>query len=158
MEKKDVLKLAGCIILCLSAGLLGSIATAQSVSAWYVELNKPSFNPPNWVFGPIWTLLYLMMGTSLYLVLRNGFKDEEVKKGVAIFAVQLILNTLWSFAFFGMKSPLAGIVVIIPLWLAIALTIIQFKKTSEKAAYLLLPYLAWVSFATILNLSITLLN
>ena len=157
-NKTKALKLAVSIIACLLAGFIGGIFTSSSVSTWYETLNKPSFSPPNWVFGPVWTLLYILMGISFYIVWLKSFKEKEVKKAAAIFAVQLLLNMLWSILFFGLKSPLAAFIEVVLLWLAICLTILQFSKISKPAAYLLVPYILWVSFASVLNLAIVLLN
>lgn len=140
------------IILCEGAGIIGSIFTFSSVSTWYPTLIKPSFNPPSWIFGPVWTILYLLMGISLYLVW--GKKKANLKW----FWVQLILNSAWSIIFFGLKSPSAAFLTIIFLWFSIYKTIVVFQKINKTSAYLLYPYLAWVSFATILNLSIVSLN
>lgn len=148
----DYKKLAISIGLCLLAGAIGSIFTFQSIPIWYSGLNKPSFTPPSWIFAPAWTALYLLMGISLYLVWQ---KTQKISK---TFLLQLGLNVLWSIAFFGLRSPLYGLAVIIPLWFAIAVTIIEFNKTSRKAALLLLPYLAWVSFAAALNFFVWKLN
>jgi len=155
---KGFVKLAASIILCQLAGVVGSIFTISSIPTWYAGLRKPFFSPPNWVFGPVWITLYLMMGISLYLIWKRGLAEKAVRDGVLTFAVQLILNSVWSIAFFGLKSPIAGLTVIILLWLAIALTIQKFWRISKTASVLLIPYLLWVSFATILNASILILN
>jgi tryptophan-rich sensory protein len=139
------------IAICQGAGILGSLVTFPVISGWYQMLVKPSFSPPNWLFGPVWTLLYFMMGISLYLIwLRKG--------DLKWFWVQLVLNTFWSFIFFGLKSPGLAFVEIIFLWLAIVFTIKSFIKVYRPAAYLLYPYLAWVSFASVLNFTIWILN
>lgn len=144
-------KLLLSIGLCLGAGGLGSIFTTQAIPTWYATLNKPSFSPPNWVFGPVWIILYILMGISLYLVWQK-------KKIPAIFWIQLMLNVLWSIVFFGFKNSLLAFVDITALWIAIFLTIKAFSKINKLAGDLLWPYLAWVSFATILNLFIVILN
>lgn len=154
----NILKLFACILICQFAGVIGSVFTASSLENWYLFLEKPAFNPPSWVFFPVWTILYTLMGISLYIVLENGFQDLEVKKGVLIFVIQLGLNSIWSFLFFGLKSPYYAFVEIIFLWLAILLTIYQFRKISKTASYLLIPYIIWVSFAAILNYNIWILN
>jgi len=146
------------ILICQIAGGIGSLFTSPAISTWYAALQKPSFNPPNWLFAPVWTILFLLMGISLYLIWIRGFKNKETKIALFIFAVQLILNTLWSILFFGLKFPLYAFIEIIILWLAISLTIISFYKISKTAAYLLLPYILWVSFASYLNYSIWMLN
>jgi translocator protein len=154
----DAVLLAACVLLCELAGVIGSAFTISSIPTWYAGLSKPSFSPPNWVFAPVWITLYAMMGVSLYLVWRKGMGQKNAKDAAVAFLAQLILNTSWSIAFFGLKSPTAGLLVIIPLWSAISLTIIRFRRISWTAAALLVPYLLWVSFATLLNLSIILLN
>ena len=144
-------------ILCLSVGWAGSWFTG-SVSNWYYELDKPFFNPPNWVFGPVWTALYILMGIAAFLVWQRGLSERAVRIALIFFAVQLLLNSIWTPLFFGLKSPLIAFVDISLLWLAILLTMIAFNKVSKIAALLLLPYLLWVSFAAILNASIWMLN
>lgn len=147
-------KLVISIIIPFFASFIGGLFTASSVSSWYLELAKPFFNPPSWIFGPVWTILYLLMGISLYLIWTSKYS----KKAFVIFGIQLFLNALWSILFFGLKNPLLAFIEIIFLWISILLTIIIFYKISKKAAYLLVPYILWVTFAAILNLSIYLLN
>ncbi len=142
--------------ICLGAGFIGSFFTYSAIPDWYAGLNKPPFNPPNWVFGPVWTLLYILMGISFYLIWIS--KSKLKQKGIKIFSIQLILNTSWSIVFFGFKNPELAFINIIVLWIAIFLTIKSFFKISKVSAYLLVPYLLWVSFAGILNFSIVLLN
>jgi len=146
------------IIIPQSAGLLGSLFTMSSVKDWYPTLNRPSFNPPSWLFAPVWTLLFLLMGIALYLIWNEGLETPGVKKALIFFVAQLILNILWSVFFFGLRSPLLGLVDIVPLVILIALTIVNFKKINPTAGYLLIPYLIWTSFATILNFSLLILN
>ena len=155
---KDVLKLVASVTICQLAGSVGSVFTVSAIPNWYAGLNKPLFSPPNWVFGPVWITLYLMLGVSLYLVWRRGLEEKKVKDAILVFEVQLLLNALWSIAFFGGKSPITGLIVIALLWCAILLNIRRFWSISKTAAALLGPYFLWVSFATILNLSILLLN
>jgi len=154
----DIVKLVVCILVCECAGFLGSIFTTPQIPGWYASLVKPSFNPPSWLFGPVWTTLYLLMGVSLYLVWRIGLGHGRVKAALAIFAVQLALNVLWSFAFFGRQSPLSGLVVIAALWIMIVANIVYFSKLSAAAALLLVPYVLWVSFAAVLNAGLYRLN
>lgn len=150
--KFNLSKLILCILITEGAGIVGSIATASSVKSWYLtDLIKPSFNPPSWVFGPVWTLLFLLMGIALYLVWNK-------KNNLFWFWTQLILNILWSFLFFGLHSPTLAFYEIIILWLAILMTIIRFNQYHKTASKLLWPYLAWVSFASFLNYSIMVLN
>jgi benzodiazapine receptor len=152
------IKLAASVVLCMLAGFVGSIFTTPKIGGWYAGIAKPSFNPPNWIFGPVWTALYAMMAIALYLVWRKGLAAKGVKVALAVFFVQLALNTLWSYAFFGAQSPLAGLVVIVALWAMIAASIAAFAPISRAAAMLLVPYILWVSFASILNASIYSLN
>ena len=151
MKGVNWVRLIFAIVLCQVAGVIGSIFTVSSIPTWYASLVKPSFNPPSWIFGPVWTLLYTLMGISLYLVWKNKF-------AVKLFVWQLIANSLWSIIFFGMKNiPLALIEIIVLLVLILA-TIMKFYKINKTAAYLLIPYLLWSSFATILTYSIWILN
>lgn len=156
MGKK--LKLIISILICQGAGITGSLFTSPAIKGWYAWLEKPSFNPPNWIFAPVWTLLFLLMGISLYLVWEKGLESKKAKTALSIFTVQLILNILWSFFFFGLQSPLLGFIEIVLLWFAILATILSFYRISSKAALLLVPYILWVSFATLLNFSIWQLN
>ncbi|KPL10246.1 TspO protein [candidate division TA06 bacterium SM1_40] len=158
MKPLDLARLVISIVLCQSAGVIGSIFTARSVSTWYPTLRRPFFNPPSWVFGPVWITLYLLMGISLFLVWRKGVGTAQVRVAIVAFAVQLILNAAWSGAFFGLRSPLAGLIVILLLWVAISVTMVLFRQISALASLILIPYIAWVSFAAILNASIYALN
>ena len=146
------------ILLCQFAGIVGSVFTASSVQTWYVTLQKPDFNPPSWLFGPVWITLYTLMGISAYLVWDKGWKKNQVKVALLVFAVQLIMNSFWSILFFGLQSPSYAFIQIIFLWLFIVLTILKFYKISKTAGLLLIPYLLWVSFAAILNYYIWQLN
>lgn len=145
------------IILCQLAGFLGSFFTTPAIPTWYQALHKPSFTPPNWIFGPVWISLFLLMGISLFYVWQRP-DHPQFKKALIFFFVQLILNVLWSLAFFGLRSPLLGLIDIVLLWIAILFTIQNFFKVSRFAGVLLLPYLLWVSFATLLNFSLWMLN
>ena len=151
------LKLIFAIVLSQLAGIIGSLFTITNTTSWYANLVKPTFNPPNWIFGPVWTFLYLIMGISLYLVLISK-KSKNRKIGLYLFFTQLVLNTLWSILFFGLQTPLFAFIEIILLWLAILFTIKYFYKVNKKASYLLIPYILWVTFAAILNLTIYILN
>jgi benzodiazapine receptor len=153
-----VFKLISSIILCQLAGFIGSLFTRAAVPTWYATLSKPTFTPPSGVFGPVWTTLYLLMGISLFLVWRTDGDLQQRRKALAVFYLQLALNALWSILFFGLRSPLAGLVGIICLWTAIWLTIHLFYRISRMAVLLLAPYLLWVSFAVVLNVSIFILN
>jgi len=154
----NIIKLIISILVCQAAGLIGAVFTTSSIPTWYATLEKPFFTPPNWLFAPAWTTLFLLMGISLYIVWDKGLKDRNVKIGINMFATQLMLNILWSILFFGLQSPLYGFIEIILLWIAILITIWQFNKISRTASMLLVPYIAWVTFAAALNLAVFLLN
>jgi len=158
MKLKDIFKLIISIVACLAAGGIGSIFTRSAIPTWYATLEKPIFSPPNWLFAPVWTLLYIMMGIAAFLVWRKGLKNRQVRTALIVFLIQLILNAFWSVVFFGLESPLCGFVVIVVLWLAILLTVLLFYRISRVASVLLWPYLLWVTFAAVLNGSIWLLN
>lgn len=158
MSVNNVLKLVVSVMFCLAAGWTGSIFTRHAVISWYPQLVKPFFNPPSWVFAPVWTVLYILMGVALFLILKKGFSVFGVKTAVVIFLFQLVLNVLWSLIFFGFHSILGGLGVITLLWLSIVLTIYMFTPLSKISACLLAPYLIWVSFAWFLNLSLWFLN
>lgn len=145
-------------MICLAIGFLSSIATQSSVNDWYLGLNKPSFTPPNWLFAPVWTALYIMMGIAAGIVWSKGYHHIWVKTALYHFVFQLLLNALWSIVFFGLKNPLAGMVVILALLTMIMLTIKWFKVISKPAALLLVPYVLWVGFAAALNYKIWELN
>jgi len=144
------------IAICQFAGIIGSIFTAESVTTWYATLEKPVYSPPNWIFAPVWITLYFLMGISLYFIWTSKAKDN--RKALTVFGIQLILNALWSILFFGLQSPLYGFIDILFLLVGIILTILFSYKISVLAAVLLVPYLVWVGFATILNYNILLLN
>jgi len=153
----DIVRLTVSIIVCFLPAIVGSIGMQTGGSAWYRELTKPALNPPGWVFGPVWTALYLLMGISLYLVWSRA-GAPGVTFAIGVFAVQLVLNAIWTPAFFGMQSPATGLLVIIPLLILIAVSTVLFWRIRPVAGWLLLPYLGWVSFATYLNASIWWLN
>lgn len=140
------------------AGVIGSFFTFSEIPNWYAYLDKPFFNPPNWVFGPVWTTLYTLMGVALFLSCRYGKPAQKATTASYWFYAQLVVNTLWSIVFFGFHSLWGGLLVIVTLWLLIAQTMRLFAQVKPVAAWLLVPYLAWVSFATVLNLGIALLN
>lgn len=151
-SKFNPIKLIFCILIAEGAGILGSVATFSSVKTWYLtDLIKPSWNPPSWLFGPVWTFLFFLMGIALYLVWIK-------KNNLFWFWTQLILNILWSFLFFGLHAPMLAFYEIILLWIAILMTIVKFWSYNKKAAILLIPYLAWVSFASFLNFTVARLN
>ncbi len=146
-----------CIAIPLVSGSLSGLAIADHISSWYSTLNKPSFNPPNYLFGPVWSVLYILMGIGLYLILQTP-KSAMRTKSIILFAVQLILNLSWSFIFFNAQSPFAALIIIGILWIAILMMMIYFHTLSPIASYLQIPYLLWVSFASVLNAAIWLLN
>lgn len=146
------------IAVCLAIGFLSSYAVQTTVDGWYESLNKPSFNPPKWVFGPVWTVLYVLMGIASGLVWSKGFYHKWVKTAMYHFLFQLLLNGLWSVVFFGFKNIGFALLIIISLLILIALTYKWFKIVNKMAAYLLIPYFLWVCFATVLNASIWSLN
>ena len=158
INKGEIPKLILCIVACQGAGLLGSIFTNMSVFTWYPTLAKPWFTPPPGVIPAVWTVLFTLMGVSLFLAWRAGLTSPEFRGAAYAFAAQLVFNILWSAAFFGLQSPKAGLAVIAMLWILILLTIYRFYPLSREAALLLVPYIAWVSFAAILNYSILQLN
>ncbi|MFA6190170.1 MAG: TspO/MBR family protein [Candidatus Staskawiczbacteria bacterium] len=181
MKYNNIVKLVISIIICELAGVVGSVFTVSEIRNWYSGLNKPFFNPPNWIFGPVWTTLFILMGISLYLVWNNNWKpqnklnlkgkkpwnslSEKFLTGswqkanlILIFSIQLILNILWSIVFFGMHSPGAAFFILLMLWVAIVFTIINFYRVSKISALLLAPYILWVSFAGFLNFIIWMLN
>ena len=155
---KKLSKLIVSIVVCEGVGLISVPLTIGSIPSWYSILHKPFFSPPNWIFGLVWTILYLMMGLSVYLVWTKGLKLKKVRVALLIFLVQLTFNLFWSIIFFGLRSPLFALYDIILLWIAIVITLLNFYKISKLSSYLLIPYLFWVTFAAILNLSIVILN
>ncbi|PLX24961.1 TspO protein [Candidatus Parcubacteria bacterium] len=159
MKKKNRLqKFLAAIIISMSAGVLGSLFTQTGPDSWYVSLIKPEFNPPNWIFGPVWTSLYILMGISLYLIWDKGLKKKELRFAFGIFILQLLFNAWWSILFFGLQNPKLAFCEIVFLWFLIVFVIYLFSNIRKLAAWLLIPYLLWVSFATVLNYSIWVLN
>lgn len=152
------LKFIAAILICEGVGFISTPFTIAAIPTWYATLHKPFFSPPNWVFAPVWTCLYFLMGVAAYLVWKKGLKKKEVKEALKFFLIQLVLNFAWSLFFFGLHAPLLAFIEIVILWLAIFVTIKKFHPLVPFAAYLLVPYLFWVSFAAILNLSIFILN
>jgi benzodiazapine receptor len=159
-SERSIPKLVGSVLLCEAAGAMGSIYTYGGVRDWYPKLEKPSFTPPGWVFAPVWTVLYAMMGLSLYLASqRRSEQDEDLwQASRVLFGTQFALNTLWSYVFFGRRAPGWALVEILFLWVAIAATTRAFSRISRTAGLLLVPYLLWTSFAVVLNHSIWRLN
>lgn len=158
MKIPDTLRLVIALVACQVAGVVGSLFTVRSVGTWYETLNRPSYAPPNAVFGPVWITLYVLMGIAAFLIWRRGLQYPGVRQGLLAFIVQLVFNSGWSIAFFGMRSPLAGLLVIVVLWLEILITMIYFFRVVRTAGYLMLPYFAWVTFAAVLNYGFFALN
>lgn len=154
----NTFKLITAIVISELAGIIGSVFTTPSIASWYENLAKPEIAPPNWIFGHVWTTLFALMGIASFLIWKKGLDRRDVKIALGIFLGQLILNTLWSIIFFGLHSLGGALVEIVFLWLAILATIITFAKISKPAAWLLVPYIAWVSFATYLNYAIWIIN
>lgn len=153
---KNILLFIGCLLLCQLAGALGVIVTIPNIPTWYVTVHKPFFNPPNWIFGPVWTALYTLMSVSLYLMIRSSHPEKS--KALWLFFIQLALNALWSFLFFQYHMLLISLIEIILMLLTmIGFTIIAYR-INKTASYCFIPYIAWVSFATLLNASIWYLN
>lgn len=158
LKRMSVLKFIFSIGFCFSVAFLGSVLTLPSIPTWYAALNKPIFSPPNWIFGPVWTILYFLMGISLYIIWNKNLKSKKKDQAIKTFIFQLVLNLLWSLVFFGLHQSLLAFITVITLWISIFMTIKYFYKISRFAAYLLIPYILWVSFAAVLNLFIVLLN
>lgn len=157
-QKSRMLLLLACVLSCIIAGSSGSVFTVTKIETWYASLEKPWFTPPNWLFAPVWTTLFVLMGISVYMIIKNGVAGVQERKCLYIFTLQFGLNILWSFLFFWLESPVLGFIGIIFLWIAIAATINEFRKVSLAAAYLLVPYISWVTIAAMLNLGVLLLN
>jgi tryptophan-rich sensory protein len=155
---QKILRIVTVVLICVVIGYLSGMVTRESITTWYPTLVKPVFNPPNWIFAPVWSLLYIMMGVAGGMIWNRYYENLLVKKALGFFAIQLGLNALWSYLFFGLHNPLLALIEIVILWLMIFETYNQFKKIDKVAGFLLIPYLAWVSFATVLNGSIWWLN
>jgi benzodiazapine receptor len=158
MRKDDVGRLVGSIAACEGAGLIGSVFTTPAIPTWYAALEKPAFTPPNWVFAPVWGVLYALMGVAVFLIWRRGLEQPGVKPAFILFWVQLVINLLWSVVFFGLHSLLGGAVLIIALWVLVLVTILRFFRISAAAGGLLIPYIAWLSIASALNVWVLVLN
>lgn len=154
---KRVIVFALSIVGSYAAAAIGSLATIPNIPTWYAALEKPLFNPPNWIFGPVWSVLYALMGIALALVILEVTKKSK-KQAYVWYGIQLVLNTLWSLVFFGLHSPWAGTIIIIALIVSIAMTMREFSKINKTSVWLLLSYIAWVMFATYLTVGISLLN
>jgi benzodiazapine receptor len=154
----NILKLIIAISIPLLIGFTSGFFTITGAGSWYQTIQKPSWNPPGWVFGPVWTTLYVMMGIALFLIWKSSANKEAKQTAILFFSIQLVLNFFWSFIFFNQQQPGWALVEIIVLWSAILVTIFSFSKINNTAAWLLVPYISWVSFATILNYTIWKLN
>ncbi len=157
MKRSDWIKLITATLLCVLLGSVGGLVTVAEIPAWYASLNKPSFNPPNWIFGPVWSTLYVVMGISVYLIWKQPVSKER-NKALQLFILQFVFNFCWSFIFFGLHATGWAFIEMIALWLLILLTIFHFAKYSKTAAWLLVPYISWVSFALLLNGAIWKIN
>jgi benzodiazapine receptor len=157
MAKSNLLKLIVSIVFTLGLGSLGGIFTVSEIPNWYAGLQKPSFNPPNFLFGPVWTILYILMGISFYLVWKKSSSKIRAN-GIALFIIQFTLNFFWSIIFFKYHLIFWAFIEIIVMWVFILFTIFSFAKLNKTAAWLLVPYISWVSFAAILNFAILHLN
>jgi tryptophan-rich sensory protein len=157
VSARDGVALAVALAACLAAGAIGSVATVDAIPTWYAALRRPAWNPPNWLFGPVWATLYVLMGVAAWLVWRRA-GWAGAKAALLLFAAQLLLNAAWSLVFFGLRRPGWAFVEIVVLWAAIALTLRGFWRLRPLAGALLVPYLAWVTFAAALNFAIWRLN
>lgn len=153
-----ILKIIFSLLICQAAGLIGAIFNSTAVKTWYVHINKPGFTPPNWIFGPVWITLYLLMGISLFLVWNAEINTKVKQAALVLFFIQLILNILWSYFFFYLQSPLYGLIEIVILLIFIIFTMLRFFTIRPLAGFLLVPYVLWVGFAAVLNYSIWQLN
>jgi benzodiazapine receptor len=157
-RRRPLASAVGAVLVCVLLGAAGGLLTAPAIEGWYATLTKPSFNPPNWVFGPVWTVLYTLQGLAVWLLWRRDTERRAVRIAIALFCIQFVLNLAWSPAFFGLQSPALGLVVIVPLWAAIVATIEAAWRVDRRASLLLVPYALWVTFAAILNYAIWMLN
>lgn len=158
IKAKDIWLFIAALALPLVVGYLGSLLTTPSITTWYVGLTKPSFTPPNWLFAPAWTTLFILMGLAFFFVVREGRGDRYFRAAWLSYGAQLFLNIYWSFLFFYIKEPGLAFYAIISLWSMIFVNIYYFYQIKKTAGYLLIPYLFWVTFAAVLNYSVWLLN
>ena len=157
MKANQIIKGVASLLLPLTVGGIAGIFTAEAIPGWYASLNQPSFNPPNWVFGPVWTMLYIILGFSLFLIWKLP-SGKERNQAILIFMMQLLLNFGWSFFFFYFKMIGLALIDIVALWIMIIVMLVQFYKLKPVAAYINIPYLLWVTFATVLNVAYFFLN
>ena len=153
-----MIKLLVSIAICQLAGVIGSFFTVSEIPGWYMSLTKPGFNPPNWIFGPVWTTLYLLMGFALWLVWRKGLNNKKTRFAFRFFIAHLFINSFWSVVFFGLHNIAGAFTIILILWAMIVASIKLFWHIDRRAAWILVPYLAWVSFAAVLNYYLMVLN
>jgi translocator protein len=158
LSRASLIYLGIALFLVITAQLAGGAATLDAIPTWYLTLKKPSYNPPNWVFPIVWPILFLLMAIGFWRILRAETEAQPRKTAILIFIVQLMLNVTWSFAFFAARSPLAGLVVVVIFWCSILATILAFRRVDPPSGWLQVPYLVWVSFASVLNLAIWRLN
>jgi len=158
MRIKNIAKLIVSLVVCQLAGVVGSLFISPSIYTWYVYLERPSFTPPNWFFSPVWIILFVFMGISLYLLWKDSLQERSVRVALVWFGGQLGLNIVWSIIFFGLKAPFLAFIEILLLWVAILITLVKALKVSKTASFLLIPYFSWASFAAVLNFYIWALN
>jgi benzodiazapine receptor len=158
LSLNDIIKLIVSILACFAAAGIGSLFTFKAIPNWYAGLKKPPYTPPNWAFGPVWTILYILMGISVFIVWRKGLTTDGALLAFILFCIQLAVNAIWSIIFFGMKSKGGGVITIIVLWLLIVATMTASFRVSGWAGLLLIPYIVWVSIASYLNIGVWLLN
>jgi len=157
-DRRPKLSLAVSVLVCELVGASGTLVSGSGVTVWYPSLTKPAFNPPAWVFGPVWTTLFALLGVAAWLVWRAGLDKRIVRVALGLFAAQYVVQVAWSGVFFGLRNPLGGLVVIAVLWAGIVATVAAFDRVDRRAALLLVPYLVWVSFAAVLNYELWRLN
>jgi len=158
LRVREIPKLIVSILIVFFAGAVGTVFTLKEITTWYVTLPKPAWTPPNWVFGPVWSFLYVLMGIALFLVWREGLDRRDVQIAITVFAVQLVINVVWSLVFFGTHNIAGGLIMVIILWISILINIIVFYRISKPAGLILVPYIIWVSIASYLNYSVFILN
>jgi len=158
LSVREIPKLIVSILIVFFAGAVGTVFTLKEITTWYVTLPKPAWTPPNWVFGPVWSFLYVLMGIALFLVWREGLDRRDVQIAITVFAVQLVINVVWSLVFFGTHNIAGGLIMVIILWISILINIIVFYRISKPAGLILVPYIIWVSIASYLNYSVFILN
>ena len=155
---REIPKLIVSILIVFLAGAVGTVFTLKEITGWYAYLPKPSWTPPNWAFGPVWSTLYVLMGISLFLIWREGLNRKDVQIAIIVFAVQLAINVIWSLVFFGTHNIFGGLVLVLILWVAILVNIIVFYRISKPAGLILIPYIVWVTIASYLNYSVLILT